>query len=85
MRLRLLYFARLREAFGCSAEEVDVPGEVADVGALVAWLRGRGGVWATELAAGRSFRVAVDQDMASLHTVLESDAEVAIFPPVTGG
>lgn len=85
MKLRLLYFARLREAFGRAGEDVDLPEAVADVGALVEWLRARGGAWAEELAAGRSFRVAVDQDMASLRTALRAGAEVAIFPPVTGG
>jgi len=85
MKLRLLYFARLREAFGCHSEEVDAPERVADVGALVEWLRQREGAWATELAPGRAFRVAVDQDMATPQTALRANAEVAIFPPVTGG
>jgi molybdopterin synthase sulfur carrier subunit len=85
MKLRLLYFARLRETFGCAVEEVDLPAAVTNVGALVEWLRGRGGAWAAELAPGRAFRVAVDQDMATPQTALRIDAEVAIFPPVTGG
>jgi len=85
MKLRVLYFARLREAFERAGEEVDLPGSSADVGQLVEWLRGRGGAWAAELAPGRAFRVAVDQEMATLQTALRADAEVAIFPPVTGG
>lgn len=85
MKIRLLYFARLRETFGRSGEEVELPADVRTAGELVAWLRARGGVWATELAAGRSFRVAVDQEMAGENTPIGSDAEVAVFPPVTGG
>lgn len=85
MNLRLLYFARLREVFGRTDEEVDLPAHVADVGALVAWLRARGDPWSVELAPGRSFRVALDQEMVSLQTALKPGAEVAIFPPVTGG
>lgn len=85
MKLRVLYFARLREAFGCSSEELDLPESVVDVATLLAWLRTRGGAWCIELAPGRAFRVAVDQEMATLDTPLAPHAEVAVFPPVTGG
>ncbi len=85
MKVRLLYFARLREALGTQAEEAALPEDVHDVAALLAWLRGRGGAWAAELAQGRAFRVAVDQQMASPATRLRDGAEVAVFPPVTGG
>lgn len=85
MKVRLLYFARLREAFGMAAEEVALPEEVHDVGALSQWLRDRGGAWEEELAPGRAYRVAVDQQMAGETTRLHEGAEVAVFPPVTGG
>ncbi len=85
MNLRLLYFARLREAFGCAEEQVSVPAGIHDVAALLEWLRSRGGSFAAELAPGRAFRVAVDQQMAAPHTRLHENAEVAVFPPVTGG
>lgn len=81
----LLYFARLREALGVSSEQVDLPAEVSDVAGLVAWLRNRGGAWDEELAPGRAFRVAVNQDMADAATALKDGDEVALFPPVTGG
>ena len=83
MTLRLLYFARLRERFGVGEETVDFAGTtVAD---LLATLQVRGGVWSEELAAGRAFRVAVNQDIVPLDAALHDGAEVAIFPPVTGG
>jgi molybdopterin synthase sulfur carrier subunit len=85
VKVRLLYFARLREAFERQSEEVALPEEVRDVGALSQWLRARGGVWAAELAPGRAYRVAVDQQMAAASTRLHEGAEVAVFPPVTGG
>lgn len=83
MTLRILYFARLRECFGIGEETLDFGG--ATVADLVAHLRGRGGVWAEELGDGRAFRVAVDHDVVALETALQNGAEVAIFPPVTGG
>jgi molybdopterin synthase sulfur carrier subunit len=85
VKLRLLYFARLREALGTDHEDVTVPEGVDDVAALTAWLRARGGAWTSELAAGRAYRVAVNQDMAHPGTRLAEGAEIAIFPPVTGG
>jgi len=42
-------------------------------------------VWAEELDGSRAFRVAVNQDIVTLDAVLPDQAEVAIFPPVTGG
>ncbi len=83
--LDLLYFARLRERFGLDGERVSPPEGVADVAGLVDWLRSRGEPWSLELAAGRSWRVAVNQDMASPGTPLRDGDEVAFFPPVTGG
>ena len=83
MTLRILYFARLRERFGVAEETLDFAGATA--ADLVAQLQARGGSWAEELAAGRAFRVAVNQDIVALDTALPDHAEVAIFPPVTGG
>ncbi len=83
MNVRVLYFARLRERFGCAEEQVVLDG--ATVRDLVALLQARGGVWAEELAAGRAFRVAVNQDIVTPDATVPDGAEVAIFPPVTGG
>lgn len=83
MTLRILYFARLRERFGVAEESLDFAGATA--ADLVAALQARGGAWAEELAAGRPFRVAVDQAIVALDAPLHDGAEVAIFPPVTGG
>jgi molybdopterin converting factor subunit 1 len=83
MTLRILYFARLRERFGVTEETLDFAGATA--ADLVATLQARGGAWAEELAAGRAFRMAVNQDIVALDAALPDGAEVAIFPPVTGG
>jgi sulfur-carrier protein len=83
--VRIVYLARLRDAFGTSEEQVDLPGEIGTVAALLAWLSARGGAWAHELASGRAVRVAVNHDVALLTTPIQRDDEVALFPPVTGG
>jgi molybdopterin synthase sulfur carrier subunit len=83
--VQLVYLARLRETLGTSAEEIELPGDVGTVAALLAWLRTRGGAWAAELAPGRAVRVAVNYDMARAETPVKAGDEVALFPPVTGG
>jgi molybdopterin synthase sulfur carrier subunit len=83
--VRILYFAKLREDLGKSAEELDLPSDVATVSALRAHLMARGGAWAASLAQGRALRVAVNHDMADAATPIKAGDEVAFFPPVTGG
>lgn len=80
--MKILYFARLREAFGAS-EEIGLTDDISNVEELVALLKARGGKWQDELS--RPFRVAVNMNMTGLDAVLEDGDEVAIFPPVTGG
>ncbi len=57
----------------------------ATTGALRAWLRSQSEAHARALAPGRAVRVAVDQTLADDATPLHEGAEVAFFPPVTGG
>lgn len=84
MNCRVLYFAGLRERFDLADEtlQFDSTPSVAD---LIAHLQARGGVWAEELGATKSFRVAVNQELVQLDAAIPDNAEVAIFPPVTGG
>ena len=84
MNITMLYFARLREIFGVGAENLALADD-ATVNSLLDLLRQRGDVWAENLAPNRAFRVAVNQEVANGDTPLVDRAEVAIFPPVTGG
>jgi molybdopterin synthase sulfur carrier subunit len=83
--LRIVYLARLREAFGSDGEDWPLAADNTTVGAIVESLRTRGGIWADELAGGRAVRIAVNQVMASPVTRVHAGDEVALFPPVTGG
>jgi len=85
MRVTVLYFARLREAVGRERETVVLPAEVSTVGALRRWLVARGAPWAEAFTEVRRIRAAVAQTMATDETMLVDGAEVAFFPPVTGG
>ena len=84
MNCRVLYFARLRERFDL-AEESLVFADTPSVADLIAQLQARGGVWAEELGATKNFRVAVNQELVQIDAPIPDHAEVAIFPPVTGG
>ena len=83
MKINVRYFAALREALG-SGEPLELP-----AGASVATLRDallpRGGRHAELLGRQRAVRCAVDQLMADEGAALHDGAEVAFFPPVTGG
>lgn len=83
MKIQVRYFASLRETIGVASEPVDTVCE--DVAGLRQQLIARGGAHAECLAVGRPVRVAVNQVMAHDATPLTADAEVAFFPPVTGG
>jgi molybdopterin synthase sulfur carrier subunit len=85
LKLQLRFFASLREALACDHDVVEVPASVTTVGELRVWLCGRGGVWAETLAEGRPVRAALDQAMVGAQAALHEGAEVAFFPPVTGG
>jgi sulfur-carrier protein len=83
MKIKLRYFASLREALG-PGETIELP-----AGATVAGVRdllvARGGAHAKTLARGRALRCALDRQMADEDQALHDDAELAFFPPVTGG
>jgi len=81
----LLYFASLRERLGASREHLPLPAGTATVERLVDHLRTRGTRWSDAFAPGRTWRVAVNRQMADPATPVKPGDEVAFFPPVTGG
>ncbi len=83
MKIQVRYFASLRDSIGLASDMVDTDSQ--DVAGLRAQLIARGGAYAECLSNQRPVRVAVNQVMASDATPLAANAEVAFFPPVTGG
>lgn len=80
----LRFFAAIREAIGSRTETCET--SATDVAALRDMLIARGAPYAQALARGRSVRIAVDQQMCDDESApLREGAEVAFFPPVTGG
>ncbi|MES2289670.1 MAG: molybdopterin converting factor subunit 1 [Pseudomonadota bacterium] len=80
-RVRILYFARIREAVGTGEESRDLPDNIVTVGDLADHLAESWPVFADR----QRLRVAVDQVMATFDTPIGDAREIAFFPPVTGG
>ena len=85
MKLQLRFFASLREGLGLSEESITTPSEVKTIADLRGHLIQRGNPWAEVLANTRVIRCALNQEMVKDSTPLVEGAEVAFFPPVTGG
>ena len=83
MLLTVRYFASIREAVGFGSEPVTT--QVSDLAALRDELIQRGVPYADALARGKTIRMALNQRMCDESARLSEGAEVAFFPPVTGG
>jgi molybdopterin synthase sulfur carrier subunit len=85
MKLQLRYFASIRETLGFDQESIELPESVRTIDDLRAHLRLRGTIWDEVLAEGKVLRCALNHQMVNSSTELIDGAEVAFFPPVTGG
>jgi len=83
MKLNVKYFASIRELVGVSTQVLDT--QAKTLGALRDELIALGGAHAEGLARGRAVRMALNQIMSDESAALVEGAEVAFFPPVTGG
>lgn len=77
MRVQVLYFGVLKDAFGLAGEGLELA-EGACVADLLRAVRGPEGFW-------DSIAVAVNQEYAKGSDVLKEGDEVALLPPVSGG
>ena len=82
MKITLRFFASLREAIGHSQEEFHTT--ALNAGQVRDELLNRGGAYAC-LGRERSVRLALNQVMVNEDAILQENAELAFFPPVTGG
>jgi len=83
MQIQIRYFASLRESLG-AGETLTLEAPLT-VGQLRDQLIARGEPHAGALARGRALRAALNQTMCAETAALTPGAEVAFFPPVTGG
>ncbi len=79
MKVRITYYALLREQAGCSAETVE--SSATDGASLYAELAARHGF----RLAREQLRVAINGDFADWSRPLADGDEVVFIPPVAGG
>jgi len=82
MKLQLRYFASLREAIGLAQEVIET--EASTVEEVRLELLSKGPQYQC-LQHDKSVRMALNQVMVNETALLEDNAELAFFPPVTGG
>lgn len=85
MRVKLFYFAKVREALGVDQEEIDLVSSIETVADLVDFLKSRGSAWQATFSELSSMRMAVNQEIVDDSHAIRANDEVAFFPPITGG
>jgi sulfur-carrier protein len=85
MNIKVLYFARIKEAVNYSAEDIDLPKDVLTVTALKNYLSLRGETWASLFNGKQVVRAAINHNLVDDLAMINAGDEVAFFPPVTGG
>lgn len=83
MQVTVRYFAALREALGAQ-EQLELA-EATTLAALRDRLIASSPRHAEALRRSRALRCAINQQLEEESALLTADAEVAFFPPVTGG
>lgn len=84
-RVRLLYFAWVREKIGRASEDIELPRDIVTVADLVGWLTARGPEYGEAFARPQVVRAALDKVHVKPSAPLGAASEIAFFPPVTGG
>jgi molybdopterin synthase sulfur carrier subunit len=85
MNIKVLYFARIKEAVNYSTEDIDLPADVKTVTALKNYLAKRGEIWANLFSGKQVVRAAINHALVDDLAAIQAGDEVAFFPPVTGG
>ena len=81
MKLKVLLFAHLKEKAGTREAEVEVP-----AGASAATVKARlGELYPALKPALDRILMAVNKEYVSDDTLISEGAEIALFPPVSGG
>jgi molybdopterin converting factor subunit 1 len=81
MKVKIIFFATLSEYVGAKTVDLEVPAETT-VAMLKELLVNK---YPRMAAAQKSIMVAVNREFAGGEQKIPLDAEIALFPPVSGG
>jgi len=84
-KMKLVYFAWVRERVGKAEEEIAPPASVTTIAELMRWLGERGEEYAHAFENPKVIRAAIDKSHARPDTAIAGAREIAFFPPMTGG
>jgi molybdopterin converting factor subunit 1 len=81
MRIKIFFFATLRDYVGEKAIELEIPVDttVAGLKALLV------NTYPEMMPAQNSIMTAINREYAANEQIIPPDAEIALFPPVSGG
>ena len=79
----LIYFSWIRERIGKSSERVETKAET--IVELIEELKERDVRYSEVFSDLGSFRIAINQELASFDASIIEAKEIAFFPPMTGG
>jgi molybdopterin synthase sulfur carrier subunit len=81
MRVKILFFATLRDYVGAKTVELEIPAN-ATVGDLIGLLVKK---YPQMIPAKNSIMAAINREFASDEQEIPINGEIALFPPVSGG
>jgi sulfur-carrier protein len=81
--ITVIYLARFAEELGLPQEQLSP--NFTDSDALLAYLRQRGAPFSEVLAAGKVYKIAVNNIIQHGCAALKDGDSIALLPPVTGG
>jgi molybdopterin synthase sulfur carrier subunit len=84
-KIKVRYFAWVRERVGKAEEEIAPPPDIATVAELMAWLARQGEQYAYAFENPKVIRAAIDRNHVRGEARIEGAGEIAFFPPMTGG
>lgn len=84
-RVKLRYFAWVREKTGISEEVVELPAGIETGIDLIRWMQTRGDPFARAFERPEAIRLALDHKHIKAGEKISGAREIGFFPPVTGG